>query len=82
MASRRPRLLITVATRVSSVSVPASRMASARIAMIWSPSTIVAGGGDGEAAVGVAVVGDAEVGAVLEHGRAQRVEVGGAAARR
>ena len=39
MAIRRPRLLITVATSVSSVSVPASRMASARIAMIWSPST-------------------------------------------
>ena len=39
MASFRPRLLITVATRVLSVKVPASRMASARIAMISSPST-------------------------------------------
>src|SRR5215207_3897053 len=35
-----PRLLITVATRVSSVSSPADFMASASTAMIWSPSTI------------------------------------------
>ena len=79
MASRRPRLLITVATRVSSVSVPASRMASARIAMIWSPSTTSPSAVDRQAAVGVAVVGDAQVGAVLDHGRPQRVEVVGAA---
>ena len=61
-----PRLLITVATSVSSVSVPASRIASARIAMIWSPSTTSPAAVDREAAVGVAVVGDAQVGAVLE----------------
>ena len=48
-------------------------------AMISSPSTIRAVGVDGQAAVGVAVVGDAEVGAVREHRRLQRVEVGGAA---
>ena len=35
--------------------------------MIWSPSTTAPGVVDGEAAVGVTVVGDAEVGAVLEH---------------
>ena len=35
---------------------------------------------DGQAAVGVAVEGEPDVGAVLEHGRADGVEVGGAAA--
>ena len=35
---------------------------------------------DGQAAVGVAVEGDAGVGAVLDDGRLQRAEVGGAAA--
>ena len=33
--------------------------------MIWSPSTMLPFGVDGEAAVGVAVVGDAHVGAAL-----------------
>ena len=61
IARCRPRLLITVATRVSSVSSPASRIARARIAMIWSPSTSRAVGVDRQAAVGVAVVGDAQV---------------------
>ena len=32
----------------------------------------------GEAAVGVAVVGDAQVGAVLHHGGLERAQVGGA----
>ena len=36
--------------------------------MIWSPSTASPDAVDREAAVGVAVVGDAEVGAVLDHG--------------
>ena len=35
--------------------------------MIWSPSTIAAVGIDREAAVGVAVVRDADVGADAEH---------------
>ena len=39
IARCRPRLLMTVATSVSSTSSPASCMARARIAMIWSPST-------------------------------------------
>ena len=67
---------MTVTTRVSSVSLPRSFIDTARIAMMRSPSMIVAVGVDREAAVGVAVVGDAEVGAVLEHGGLQLVEVG------
>ena len=47
---------------------------------MWSPSTTVPSAVDREAAVGVAVVRDAEVGAVLDDGGAQRVEVGRAAA--
>src|ERR687886_1257881 len=39
IASRRPRLLMTVATRVSSRSAPRSRNATASTPMIWSPST-------------------------------------------
>ncbi len=39
IASLKPRLDITVATAVLRRSVPASFMATARIAMIWSPST-------------------------------------------
>ena len=61
-------------------SAPASRIASARIARSWSPSTTSPVVVDGQAAVGVAVEREADVGAVLEHGRAQRLEVGGAAA--
>ena len=53
---------------------------SARIARIWSPSTTLPVVVDGQAAVGVAVEREADVGAVLEHGRLQRLEVGGAAA--
>ena len=76
IARCRPRLLITVATSVSSdehARAPSST--TARIAMIWSPSTTLPSRVDREAAVGVAVVGDADVGAVLEHGVRQRVEV-------
>ena len=39
--------------------------------MIWSPSTSLPAV-HGQAAVGVAVVGNAEVGAVLDHGRLER----------
>ena len=46
--------------------------------MIWSPSTSAPVGVDGQAAVGVAVVRDAQVGAVLADGVAERAEVGGA----
>ncbi len=48
--------------------------------MIASPSTTSPVGVDGQAAVGVAVVGQTQVGAVREHGLAQRVEVRRAAA--
>ncbi len=41
---------------------------------------LLAGAVHGQAAVGVAVVRDAEVGAVLDHGRLEQAEVGGAAA--
>ena len=44
--------------------------------MIWSPSTMLPFGVDREAAVGVAVVGDADVGAGGEHGLGEVVEVG------
>src|SRR5665648_571617 len=40
IASVKPRLLITVVTRVSWASSPRSRSAMARMPMIWSPSTI------------------------------------------
>ena len=72
-----PRLLITVVTSVSAASSPASRIATASTAMIWSPSTSAPVGVDGQAAVGVAVVRDAQVGAVRADGVAQRAEVGG-----
>ena len=73
IASRSPRLDITVTTSVSWASVPASRIASARTAMIWSPSTTSPVGVDREAPVGVAVVRDPEVGAVLaDRGRSSR----------
>ena len=55
-------------------------MASARTARIWSPSTSSPARVHGEAAVGVAVVRDAEVGAVLDDGGLEQVQVGGAAA--
>ena len=80
IACTKPRLLITVATTVSSASRPRSRSASARIARIWSPSTTLPVVVDGQAAVGVAVEGEADVGAVLDHGRLERLEVGRAAA--
>ena len=44
--------------------------------MIWSPSTTLPSRVDREAAVGVAVVGDADIGAVLEHGLPPGSEVG------
>ena len=81
IARCRPRLLITVVTSVLDASSPASCIASARITMMASPSMIVAVGIDGQAAVGVAVMGQAEVGAVREHHRLlQRLHMGGAAA--
>ena len=48
------------------------------MARIRSPSTSAPGRVDGQAAVGVAVVRDAEVGAVLQDRPAHQVEVGGA----
>ena len=53
------------------------------MARIWSPSTTVAVGVDGQAAVGVAVVRDAEVGAgAARTASTSAVEVGRAARRR
>ncbi len=75
-----PRLDITVATSVSPARVPCSLKATARIAMIWSPSTSRPAGVDRQAAVGVTVEGDAEVGACLDDGGLQRLDVGGAVA--
>ena len=72
----KPRLLITVATTVSSVSAPRSCSARAQIGQDRVAVDDVAVRGDGQAAVGVAVVGDAEVGAVLADGVDQRAEVG------
>ena len=56
---------MTVATRVSSVSLPRSFIATRQDRHDLVAVDDVAVGVDGEAAVGVAVVGDAEVGAVL-----------------
>ena len=76
IARTKPRLLITVAT----TRVAARRAPTASSASSWSPSTTCTGGVDGEAAVGVAVVGEAEVGAVLDDRGLQRTQVGRAAA--
>ena len=64
MAWCSPRLLITVATSVLDASSPASCIASAHTTMIASPSTSSPVGIDGQAPVGVAVVREAQVGAV------------------
>ena len=53
---------MTVATSVSSARAPRSFIASARIADLIAVDHLT-GGIDGQAAVGVAVVRDAEVGA-------------------
>ena len=58
---------------------PWSRSDRARIARSWSPSTTLPVRVHGQAAVGVAVEGEAGVGAVLDDRRAQRLEVGRAA---
>ena len=70
MASLKPRLDMTVATTVSPGSRPASRSSTAEDRHDLVAVDRLARGGDGQAAVGVAVVGDAGVGAVLDHGRA------------
>ena len=71
---------MTVATTVS----PASRAGVAQRQGQHGQDLVavddLAGGVDGQAAVGVAVVRDPGVGAVLDHGGRQRVQVGGAAA--
>ena len=61
IATSKPMLLMTVETTVSSGSVPAAFMCAAQIAMIDVAVDLVAGLVDGEHAVGVAVVRDAEV---------------------
>ena len=50
--------------------------------MMLSPSTIAPVCVDRQAAVGVAVVGDAQVGTVLDDRLLQRLQVGGTARRR
>ncbi len=76
----RPRLLITVATRVSSTRCPDSCIASARIDHQLVAVDDRTGVVDGQAAVGVAVDREAGVGAVRDDGLLERPEVGGAAA--
>ena len=77
MARCNPRLLITVATSVlpdELVGVAHGEREDGQ-----DPVAVDVGAGrvDGEAAVGVAVVRDAEVGAVLQDRPAHQVEVGG-----
>ena len=82
IACTKPRLLITVATTVSFLQ-PARLAHRERedrqdLVAVDDPARVV----DGEAAVGVAVEGDADVGAVLEHRRSQRVRGGWSRSRR
>jgi hypothetical protein len=72
-------LLITVATTVSECSCPASFSARARMARIWSPSTSVALGVHGEAAVGVPVEGESRGRRRARRPRLQVAHVGRAA---
>ncbi len=71
---------MTVATTVSPRSAPRSRMRQREDRHDLVAVDHRAGGVDRQAAVGVAVVGDAEVGAVLDDGGLEPVQVGGAAA--
>ena len=67
-ARRRPRFDITVATiGVASERVAVVRGRGRAIASIWSPSTTVAALVDRDHPIGVAVEGQADVGAGLEH---------------
>ena len=76
-------LAITVATTVSSASRPRSRSDDREQRQDDVAVDVGAVGGDRQAAVGVAVVGDAEVGVVLaDGGLAAGPQMGGADARR
>ena len=68
---------MTVATTVSSLSVAALVQRQRADGQDRVAVDDLAVGGDGQAAVGVAVVGDAEVGAVRADRLDQRAEVGG-----
>ncbi len=76
IARCRPRLLMTVATRVSSLRLTAllHRHGDDRHDLVAVDD--LAGGVHGEAAVGVAVVGDADVGPDAHDMLGERVEVG------
>ena len=73
-----PRLLITVATRTSSLSWPASFERHGQdghdLVAVHDVALVV----NGQAAVGVAVVGYAQVGAVGHHGGLQLLQMRGA----
>ena len=69
-----------MATTVSSTSSPGLGQAEGEDREQLVAVDVVALVVDGQAAVRVAVEGDADVGPVLDHGRLQRGEVGGAAA--
>ncbi len=81
IAWTKPRLLITVATTVSLDNRPLSRIASARIGEDLVAVDELTVRVDRQAAVGVAVEGDAQVGAVADHLTAQTLQVGGSAVR-
>ena len=82
IAWTKPRLLITVATTVSSTSWPASAIAEGEdredLVAVDDLALVV----DGQAPVGVAVEGEPDVGAVLDHGLLERARGGWSRSRR
>ena len=70
---------MTVATTVSAWSVPASRIASARMARIWSPSTTLPSWSTARRRLASPSSDEADVGAPLDDGPLEHVEVRGGA---